>query len=72
MNKYAHFSKADQVRKNKLREKKCLSKKPYESFEEAQKNGAQLIYKCQFCKKFHGSSKIFKIISKNKKINDLS
>jgi hypothetical protein len=64
MNKYKQFSKSESFKKELYERKTCLSKKAYESIFEAQNNGAQLIYKCDICSKFHASAKMLKRIKK--------
>jgi hypothetical protein len=64
MNKYKNFSKSEFLKEELYKRKTCLNKKTYESIFEAQNNGAQLVYKCDVCNKFHASAKIFKLIKK--------
>lgn len=67
MNKYKIFSKAEELKRQRIEEKTCLNKRKYETPEKAKENGAELFYKCPFCNFFHASAKIFKKYPKIKK-----
>ncbi len=55
MNKYKHLS--DEARKLRSKIKMCLSKRSYETKEEAYQKG-QEIYKCKHCGKWHRSGQL--------------
>jgi len=70
MDKYAHLKK--QAREKRKEERMCISKKAYETMDEAELNG-QDSYKCPYCEKFHGTQKKKKFLNRyQKRIQKLS
>lgn len=60
MNKYKHLSKKAQQLRSKM--KMCLTKRSYETKEEAYQKG-QRIYQCKHCGKWHRSGQFAKFLS---------
>lgn len=59
MNKYKQ--QAQELRKARIEKRMCLDKKAFDTKESAFQKGS-LVYQCKFCKKWHRSSQIGKLI----------
>ena len=62
MNKYKYLSR--KLKKQDIVKKGCLDKKAFDTFEAAKtyQNDNQDVYFCKFCKKYHRTTQIIKLL----------